>query len=98
MPWNTLKDQFFKFLRSEFVKLALKKILGNAMMGGVKAWIIKLVAVHLYDEVAVPVMQLLIRKGLFYYDTKKGHITFKKFEKAKEENDESTYNDVVDNA
>ncbi len=87
---------FFKWLRGEWVKLALKKILGTAAMGGIKGWIIIYLAEYLYDEVAVPVMQLLIRKGLFYYDVNQGKIEYKKLSQAKNDKDEDTYNDIID--
>ena len=97
MNYKALRDLFFKWLRGEWVKLALKKILGSAAMGGIQGWIVAYVAEYLYDEIAVPVMKYLIRKGLFYYDVEQGKIEYKRLEEAKKEEDESTYDDVIDN-
>lgn len=97
MDEQSLKSKIFKFLGGELTKLALKKILGSAAMGGFKAWAIKFAVEYLYEEYAVPMMQYLIRKGQLYYDKEKGEIKYKKLEEAKKDGDESTYNDVIDN-
>lgn len=98
MNWKTIRDIFFKWLKGKTVKLALKKILGSAMMGGVQAWIVSYVAEYLYDEYAVPLMKKLIRSGRFYYDVHNGEITFKNLEQAKKDENEDSYDDIIDNA
>ena len=98
MNWESLKDILFKWLKGKSVKLALKKILGSSVMGGVQAWVIAYIIEYLYDEYAVPMMNILINKGLFYYDSSQGKVTYKKLEDAKIKNDENSYNDISDNA
>jgi len=98
MNWKSLKDILFKWLKGKSVKLALKKILGSAVMGGVQAWVIAYIIEYLYDEYAIPMMNILINKGLFYYDSSQGKVTYKKLEDAKIKNDENSYNDISDNA
>lgn len=91
------KEQLIKFLKGEAVKLALKKILGSAVIGGPKAWIIKFIVTELYEEIGEP----LIRAGLnqigYYYDKIDGNIQVKKLEKARDQNNADAYNSASDN-
>jgi hypothetical protein len=92
---ENLKIQLIKFLKGEFLKLALKKILGSAAAGGFKAWLVKYIATELFEEVAEPLIKWQIRKGMLAVDKINGSIKVKKYEKAKEAGDESTYTDVI---
>jgi len=89
---NWLLVQF----KGEVIKLALKKILGSAMIAGPKAWIIKFVVSNLWDEIAEP----LIRAGLveleYVYDKHQGKVLIKKLNQAEENNDQITFDDIVD--
>ena len=86
------------FLKGSAVKYAVKKLLGTStgIIGGVKGWLIKYAITELFEEVVEPVIKLAIRKGLLVYDKVDGKIKLKKLEKAKEENDEATYNSTID--
>lgn len=93
---ETFKKALIDFLKGSAVKLALKKILGTAAMGGVKGWLIKLIVTELFEEIAEPVIKYLIRKGALAYDKAEGKIKIKKLERAKEANNESDYNSTID--
>ncbi len=90
--WKIIVDQ----LKGKFVTLALKKFLGSGAALGIKGWIVQYIATHLFEEVAVPFLDYIYRKGWLLYDREQGKIKYKKLVKAKERNDEDTYNDVID--
>ena len=89
------KSILINFLRDAIVKLALKKLLGNVMAGGFKAWIIKYIALELFDEVLEPLLRLAIRKGMLGVDKIDGAIKVKKITRAKYEDDEATYRNTI---
>tara|TARA_Y100000296_G_C5180060_1_gene263671 strand:- start:10543 stop:10845 length:303 start_codon:yes stop_codon:yes gene_type:complete len=93
-----LKELFLKHLKGELVKLALKKLLGSATAGGIKGWLIKTTVEYLYDEFFVPLFLYAERKGLLYWDRRQGKIAYRRLEEAKDEHDEATYDDIIDNA
>jgi hypothetical protein len=84
------------FLKGSAVKLAIKKILGTAAVGGIKGWLIKIIVTELFEEIAEPLIKLALRKGLLVYDKIDGNIKIKRLEKAKEENNETNYNSTID--
>lgn len=78
-------------LRAEAVKLALIKILGTSAAGGFRAWIIKKIVTHFYDEVAEKVAEY---GGYIYYKID-GQIQFKRLQEAIKENDKDKYNNTI---
>ena len=90
--WEYLK----KALRSRLITSAVKRLLGSGALGGIKGMIIMYVAGHLYDEIIVPFLDFLERKGMLYYDKSQGRIKSRNLEKAKEAHDEDAYNRTVD--
>jgi hypothetical protein len=94
---DAFKKQLIKFLKGEFVKLALKKILGSVAFGGFKGWLVKFIATELFDQLGEPIIRYAIRKGQLAYDKAAGEITIKKVERAKENNDEDAYSDSISN-
>ena len=80
--WPILKEWVISFLKDKAVKIALKKILGNAMAGGIKGWIVKYVVTELYDEVAKPIIQLAFRTVGYYYEVKQGEHILRRIENA----------------
>lgn len=92
-----MKAAILRILKSEFIKLALKKVLGNSLAGGFKAWLIKFIAKELYEEVAEPLIKYAIRKGMLGYDKVEGAIKVRKYEKAKEDHNEDGYTTTISN-
>jgi hypothetical protein len=90
--WQIILNQ----LKGRFIKLALKKLLGSGAALGFKGWLITFIATELFEELAVPFLNYLKRKGMLVYDRTQGRIKVKKLEKAKEENNEDRYDDIVD--
>lgn len=93
---QAFKKYLIDFLKGSAIKFALRKILGSAVMGGFKAWLVKFVVTELFEHVAQPIILLSLRKGLLFYDKQKGKIQVKKIAKAKEEGDEQTYDSTID--
>jgi len=94
--WAAFKKYLIDFLKGSAVKFALRKILGSAVMGGFKAWLVKFIVTELFEQVAEPLILLSMRKGLLFYDKTRGKIRIKKIQQAKEEGDENTYDSNID--
>lgn len=77
-------EAFLDHLRGKLFKLAIKKILGIAMMGGIKGWIIQFILTELYDQIGRPVIRLGMRKIQKQIDEEKGKKLYKDIEKAKD--------------
>lgn len=90
--WAYLKQA----LRSKLITSALKRLFGSAALGGLKGAVLAYIAGHLYDELVVPFIDFLERKGMLFVDTQKGKIKIQRLEAAKESHDENAYNDAVD--
>ena len=86
-----------ELLKDKLVKAALKKILGSAVTGGFKAFVIKFIAVELFDEVALPFFKFLRRNGFLQIDKTTGKVTMKKVERAKVEHNEAAYLNNISN-
>lgn len=96
IDWQALKKVVFEQLKGAGVKLALKKLLGTAAMGGVKAWVIKFIAEDLIDEIGIPVANWILQKsGQIVYKFE-GKIFVKRIDDARENNDSEAYDDVID--
>jgi len=91
--WRFIRDQIVEHLKGKAIKLALKKVLGSVMAGGIKGWLVKFVVTELFEEIAEPLIKLAIRKGFVLYDKIEGSINVKQTEKAK---DEGNYDDYLD--
>ena len=88
------KSKLVKFLEGEFVKLALKKLLGSSSMGGVRAWLISLLAKELYEEVGEPLVELALRKVGYAYNKFDGKVKVNKLKEARRAKDEDAYDDI----
>ena len=94
--WQTVKNIIVDYLKSAAIKAALLKFLGSTVAGGWKAWLVKFIVTELFEEVAEPIIRLGLRKMGYVYNRIEGEIELKKLERAKEEGDEQSYNDVID--
>lgn len=83
-------------LEKEVIKLALKKILGSAAMGGFQGWLVKFLAKELFEEIAKPLIQAAFLQAGYLYDRVDGKIVANKITEARENNDETEYNRHVD--
>ena len=92
---DALKEILIKLMKDNFVKIALKKLLGSVAAGGFKAWIVKYIATELFEEVAEPVVRFLVRKGQLVYDKRSGNIMISKVRRAIDENNDDDYWDAI---
>lgn len=90
--WSSVKTFLIAQLKGEFVKFALKKVLGTAAMGGFKAWIVSFIAKELYDEIGEPVIKAVLRKGRYQYEVLNGKMKIYKLDRSPDDN---SYDDNV---
>lgn len=99
--WQRIKSYFTKekimaFLKGEFVKFALKKILGSAAAGGFKAWLVKFIITELYEEIGEPIIRAGLNLEGYTYDKVEGKVLIKKLREADNEADyDSTIDDIL---
>lgn len=96
IDWTALKKTLIEQLKGAAVKAALKKLLGSAVAGGPKAWIISFITKELYDEFAEPLIIYALGKVGYVYSKVEGRILIKRLEEARENNDADAYNDAAD--
>lgn len=92
--WQHLRDAVIEHLKGRAIKIALRKLLGT--MTGFRAWVVKFIVSELFEHLAEPIIKLSMRKGFLLVDKASGRIKIKKMREAKEEGDESEYNDQID--
>lgn len=92
---DRLKPVLLNLFKKEVTKKALAKILGSATAGGIYGWIIAFLVEQGIDKIIEPALELLIREGRFIVEVQTGKIQIKRLAKAKDENDESTYTDII---
>lgn len=93
--WQRFRDILIEQLEGQAVKLALKKILGSAAMGGFRAWLIKFIVVELFDLIAEPIIKFGFRRAGYLYNKVNGKIQVKRLQRARDESDEDAYNAAV---
>lgn len=81
------KEKVIAFLKGSAVKFAIKKILGAALTGGFKVWLIKFIVTELFEEIAEPLIKLSFRKVGYYYHVKEGAHVLEKIEDAESRDD-----------
>lgn len=86
------KTILIDLLHRKLVVGLLKKFL---LTGGIKGWISKYVANHLFDELVKPAVLYSIREGNFIINTAKGHIKVTHYEEAEENGNEDDYLDHI---
>jgi hypothetical protein len=91
------KKILINFLKGEAIKLALKNILGSAVMGGPKAWLIKFIVTELFEELGEPIIKAALNKIGYYYDKIDGNINIGKIKEARARDDKKAYNEATDN-
>lgn len=93
--WDRLKPVLLNLLKKELTKKALIKILGSSVAGGIYGWVIAFLVEQGMERIIEPSIEFLVRKGLLYVDQTSGKIAIKRLEKAKNENDEDTYTNII---
>lgn len=93
MNFAKFQASILKVLKDEVIKKLLGQIIGKTV--GFKAWLIGFIAGELWDRVAVPIIQLGIRKGRVLVHVKNQKIIVKKIKGADTEHDfDSAVDDI----
>lgn len=67
-------DYLLKLLEDAAVRAALLTILGAGVVGGFKAFIVKVAVKFLFNEIAEPIIETAYRKGMRVVDRATGKI------------------------
>ena len=85
-----------KIFKGEAFKFLALKIFGTATVGGLKAFLVRMIVKYGFKYIAKPIAQEVIRQGFYQYDRLNGTIQIKKMQKAKDENNQTDYDRSVD--
>jgi hypothetical protein len=85
--WLFDRSTILYFLKGEFVKLLIKKILSMAYTGGFRGWVIKLIAEELFEEIAEPIIRYSFRKAQRGFDVIDGELVIRRFNNAEDVED-----------
>jgi hypothetical protein len=96
LDWQAIKTVVIEQLKGAGVKLALKKLLGTAAVGGFKVWLITFIVENLYEEFAEPLVKAVFVKLGYYYDRINGEIIVKKIRQAREDGNAEDYDAATD--
>lgn len=80
----------------EAIKRLVLKLLKHELMGGIKAKIVYFIVEHFIDDIIIPVAQYMRRTGLQYYYTEDGKTLLLKLQEARNNGDQTTYDNAVD--
>lgn len=94
--WDTLKAKGIALLKSKFVTFALKKVLGTAVAGGFRAWLVKYLATELFEEILEPSIDFIIHEVEEKADKISGKFKNKKLNQAIEDQDDEAYDSASD--
>ena len=90
-----VRDLLLSILEKEAVKLALKKLLGSATSGGVRAWFIKFIIKNIvFDKAVEPITKAAFIEMNYYYSRHEGR---KLIRELKESEDAEEYSRIIDN-
>ena len=84
---NKLKNAIIDILQKKVITLALKKLLGAAVLGGFWGWVISYIAKHLFNEVVIPLVEKAFIEFEFIYDVKEGKKKLKEVRNVKNSNE-----------
>lgn len=96
VSWIAIKELIIAQLKGAAFKAALKKLLGTAAGGGIKAWIVKKVLTEFSDEIGEPIVRGMLNNVGYAYDKINGHVIIKRIKKAEDENNGGDYDSAVD--
>lgn len=105
MSWfQTLKIAVISYLNGavakaaleSFFKMLIKKVFKGATFGGIKGWLLRLfIKEIIIERGAEPAVKKVFRELGYGSRIIKGHILYNKLEDAENENNQSDYDDIV---
>ena len=84
---KALKSILIDFLRKEAVKQALINLVKSGAFLGFRTWLVRIIVIHLFDEVAKPIIDLSFRKVGYLVEVKNGEYLLKKIQNSADVND-----------
>lgn len=84
---KALKSILIDFLRKEAVKQALINLVKSGAFLGFRTWLVRTIVIHLFDEVAKPIIDLSFRKVGYLVEVKNGEYLLKKIQNSADVND-----------
>lgn len=93
---NLTREKIIAFLKGEFVKAAVKKLLGSNAAGGFKVWLITFIVKELYAELGEPLVRFALNRVGYVYYKVEGKVLIKKLKEASNETEyDSAINDIL---
>lgn len=89
-------DYLLKLLEDAAVRAALLSLLGATVVGGIRAFIIKVAVKFLFNEIVEPIVETAYRKGMLVVDKTTGKILVKKLREANESGNTTDWDSTVD--
>ena len=97
VDWKRVRELLYAILRDNGLRSIIKWVVTKTAAGaGFKAWLIKEIAEHLYDEIGEPIVKAVLAKAGYLYTKVEGSVIVKKIEEAKNENNQSDYDSNMD--
>ena len=87
------KKAIYSFLERAVVKMALHLL---KVSGTFQTYFLTQLIEYGFDKVVIPLANLLIRKGLLYYDLAEGKVKVKALNEARDNNDQDAYDRASD--
>ena len=84
---KALKSILIDFLRKEVVKQAIVDLVKSGAFLGFRTWLVRTIVLHLFDEVAKPIIDLSFRKIGYIVEVKNGEYLLKKIQSSTDLND-----------
>lgn len=88
------KKLIYQIIEKIVVKLVLHLL---KVSGTFQSYLVSQLVELGYERFVIPLSNYLIRRGLLFYDTKKGIIAIKDLREARENNDQNAYDRTIDN-
>lgn len=97
IDWKRIRDIIYAILKDNGLRALIKWAVTKTAAGaGFKAWLIKEIAEHLYDEIGEPVVKAILAKAGYLYTKVEGTVIVNKIEEAKNENNQADYDTNMD--
>jgi len=81
---ETYNPAIVAMMKDKAIKFAVKKVLGTAVSGGYRFWIVKYVTKELYEKIAEPLVDLYFANKGYKVDRELGKIALKEVENAQD--------------
>lgn len=92
----TLRNLIINQLKGEAFKRASLLVFKSQALGGFRGWLIKVIVKHFFEEIGEPIIKASFIQLNYTYDRIEGKILIKKLKDAKNENNQTAYDNTTD--